>query len=135
MKKKNTFDPGIRLSIFDMAVLVLGAAGGVAVGKFDAALGFAVAFTVAYFFLFCNLIRMARPLELVWALLFAVLSSCTVLINIPTWTQTFSAAFLHTLVLVAIQLRSPSYHGIFWKQLNPGLPNWWVLEAKAAGKN
>jgi len=43
---------------------------------------------------------------------------------------TFFAMLGVTAMLTLIQTRQPSYHGVFWRQLNPNLPQWW--EAKHA---
>jgi len=28
-------------------------------------------------------------------------------------------------VVVVVQMRKPSYHGLGWQWINPELPNWW----------
>ncbi|MBY0454331.1 MAG: hypothetical protein K2Q11_05555 [Burkholderiaceae bacterium] len=91
----------------------------------DAPLGLAIAFTVGHFFLFCNIVRMARPRELIWAGAFVVLSTASALNGAPSWSQTFFASLAITCILVALELRSPSYHGILWQKINPNLRVWW----------
>jgi len=120
------FLPGFRISVRDVIVLVLGAAAAWWVARIDMSLRFAVLFTVGHFFLFCNVVRMARRLELIWTAIFLVLASCAQLLGTPTWNQTFAICFLVTCVLVTLHVRSPSYHGLGWKKLNPKLPAWWA---------
>ena len=122
---RRTFKPGFRLSLSDAAVLVVGAVVAAWLAQIDWVWSFLVAFVVGHFFVFCNVIRMARQLELVWALQFLLLSLSTLLVGSPSWLQTFSLAFASTLVLIVMQLRKPSYHGVYWKRLNPNLPEWW----------
>ena len=123
------FSPGFRLSCVDVVVLALGAGGTILVAPTLPWLGIAIAFTVGHFFLFCNVIRMDRSLELVWAAIFAVLAASTILTGFPAWPATLGVSFLATVILVALQTRKPSYHGIFWRRINPRLPQWWETNA------
>ena len=68
---------------------------------------------------------MRRSLELPWAGLFVLLAVATQLGGIPAWIATFTIMLVCTVVLVALQMRDPFYHGAFWEQINPGLPQWW----------
>lgn len=88
-------------------------------------LGYIVAIVVAHFFLFCNVVRMSRPLELIWAGVFVLLASATVAFDTPGWLVTTIVALVTTLVLVIVEMRKPSYHGVGWQRINPGLPAWW----------
>lgn len=119
------FQPGFRFSLLDFVVLILA----IFVGGDLAAVmfwpGIAILFVVAHFFLFCNVVRMSRPSELMWAGLFVALMTATMLAGVPTWLVTFAISLAATLLLVALEVRKPSYHGVFWRQLNPRLPEWW----------
>ena len=96
------------------------------IARFDGSFALVVLFTLAHFFLFCNVLRMSRPLELVWATLFVLLAASTILTGFPPWIYTFSVMLLVTAILSVIQVRRPSYHGVFWRRLNPELPQWWA---------
>ena len=120
------FLPGFRISVRDVIVLILGAAAAWWVARIDMSLNLAVLFTVGHFFLFCNVVRMARRLELIWTAIFLVLAACAQLLQTPTWNQTFAICLVATCVLVVIHARSPAYHGLFWQKLNPQLPEWWA---------
>jgi hypothetical protein len=61
------FAPGFRLSAIDVGVVLAGAIGSFLVAQVESWFGLAIAFTVGHFFLFCNVFRMPRPLELAWA--------------------------------------------------------------------
>jgi hypothetical protein len=134
----NAFAPGFRLSVLDACVLAAGAATAVALATVVAWWGFAVAFVVAHFFLFCNVVRMARPLELAWAGLFLALAGATIALEVPGWPATIAASLAMTAAVVAIQLRKPSYHGLGWQRINPGLRAWFearLLDAAGADAN
>ena len=120
------FLPGFRISVRDVIVLLLGGVAAWWVARIDASLSRAVLFTVGHFFLFCNVVRMARRLELIWTAIFLVMAACAQLLGVPTWNQAFAICFAATCVLVAIHARSPAYHGLGWQKLNPRLPEWWA---------
>ena len=120
-----TFRPGFRISEIDVGILMLGSVGSVLMARFDASLAVAIVFTVAHFFLFCNVLRMSRPLELAWAVLFVALAASTILVDFPSWTHTFMAMLAVTTILAVVHALRPSYHGAFWRQINPNLPDWW----------
>ena len=130
MASRNTkaiddFAPGFRLSVRDVVVIVIGAVAAFALATLVPWWGFMVAFVVAHFFLFCNVVRMARPLELVWAATFLALAASTLALDVPGWPITTAVSLAVTLVVVALQIRKPSYHGIGWQRINPGLRAWW----------
>jgi hypothetical protein len=128
---KRTFEPGFRLSRSDGWVLVLGTASALATAQIEWWMGAAIAFVVGHFFLFCNVFRMARRFELVWAALFVALSGSSALFGLPGWYASFGLSWLATLALVAAQLRQPSYHGILWQRVNPKLRDWWAAQDRS----
>lgn len=87
--------------------------------------GFVIAFVLGHFFLFCNVVRMARPLELAWAGVFVALAAATIMLDTPGWLVTASVSLAATVVVVMVETRKPSYHGVGWQRINPGLPAWW----------
>ena len=126
MEEKTEFRPGFRLSEVDVGVLIAGTLLSIFVWRFDEWLAVTVIFAVGHFFLFCNVLRMRRPLELTWTALYLLLASSTILTGFPAWPHTFLSMLGVTAVIAAIQVRLPSYHGVFWQRLNPGLPEWWA---------
>jgi hypothetical protein len=120
------FAPGFRLSGLDVLILIAGAAGSAGLSIANPWFRVAAAFVVGHFFLFCNVIRMARPLELIWAGAFAILTITAVCFDAASWLAVLITSTILTLVLAAIQMRRPSYHGVGWRILNPRLPDWWA---------
>lgn len=125
------FCPGFRLSVRDIVVLVFGAIASILAARVELWMGAVIGFTVGHFFLFCNVFRMARTLELIWAAIFLGLAGSSILYQVPVWYITFSVSLLATVVLVIVQIRKPSYHGIYWKRINPNLPQWWEQQGNA----
>jgi hypothetical protein len=119
------FDPGFRFSALDGLVLIVGAISSGVLWAMTWWWGFVVGFVLAHFFLFCNVVRLARPLELGWALVFVVFAGGTIVADLPGWPLTAIGSLVVTVVVVAVEVRKPSYHGVGWQRLNPGLPAWW----------
>jgi hypothetical protein len=126
-----TFNPGFRISTLDVVVLFLGAAFAANIGAVRPWFGVAIAFPIAHFFVFCNVVRMARPLELTWAVTFVALAAMTVVFEAWSWPVTLGLSLIVSTALVTVELRKPSYHGAFWQQINPGLPQWWEANIAA----
>jgi hypothetical protein len=120
-----TFSPGFRLSRLDLIVLVLGGAGSVLLATMTWWWGFVLAFVLVHFFLFCNVFRLARALELAWSAVFLALAVATIAANAPGWLITALTSLVMTGIVVALEMRKASYHGVGWQRLNPGLPEWW----------
>ena len=119
------FNPGFRISLLDACVLILGAVGSLIVGSFHLPVGVAIAFIVGHFFLFCNIIRMQRKLELVWAAFFCALVLAAGVWALLSWALVFMASACLTIVFTILTIRHPLYHGVAWSKLNPQLPDRW----------
>jgi hypothetical protein len=121
------FNPGFRLSTVDIAVIIIGTILSVCLWQQTWWIGFIVAFVTSHFFLFCNIVRMARPLELAWSAIFVILAGATITSESPGWPITIAVSLAATVVVVLLEMRKPSYHGIAWQRINPGLPAWWEV--------
>ena len=122
------FNPGFRISIADVIVLVTGAFASLLAANIEFWFGIAIVFTVGHFFLFCNVFRMPRSLELAWAALFLLLLGSTIVMQQPEWLVSYALSLMGTVVAVVFQMRQRSYHGIGWKMINPQLPQWWQAQ-------
>lgn len=132
--KEPVFAPGFRLSSLDIVVLVGGTAAAGGLWLFTPSASFVIAFVVGHFFLFCNVFRVSRGLELAWGALFSVLAGATVITGIPGWLLSALIALLATIVVVALEMRKPCYHGVFWQRVNPGLSEWWEKNNAPGGR-
>ena len=124
------FKPGFRLSVLDVVVLLAGAWGTWFLGREIWWAGAIVGFVVGHFFLFCNIIRLARNAELIWAAVFVVLCGSTITTEVPGWIASFGISLALTMALIAREVKQPHYHGIFWQRVNPNLPAWWEAQAR-----
>ncbi|MGY8641870.1 MAG: hypothetical protein ACKVJU_12350 [Verrucomicrobiales bacterium] len=134
----NDFRPGFRFSILDAVILLAGslyATQLIIKGIYFP--GIMVANIVGHFFLFCNVFRICRRSELIWAAAIVLLSIASTFINVTT-SRTIaipSAVVVISVLLaayfIAFETRKPSYHGIFWKKWNPDLKSWWEEQSKA----
>jgi hypothetical protein len=126
------FAPGLRFSLLDGCVLVLAAVAMGVGAMFVWWIALAIGLTVGHFYLFCNVFRLSRALELVWAAIFVTLAAATILTGSPGWLLTTLISLGVTVVVVAIEMRRPSYHGVAWEVINPDLPQWWHARLREA---
>ena len=127
------FQPGFRLSVIDVIVLLAGGLLAWRLWELAWWAGLVVVFVVGHFFLFCNVFRLARVPELIWAGTFVLLCSATILAGFPSWPLTLALSLALTVVLIGREMRKPSYHGICWQGVNPRLRQWWD-EAKSRNR-
>lgn len=116
-----SFSPGFQISWVDVLVLGIGLAGSILMGLQAWWAGSVVGFVVIHFFLFCNVFRIPRAMELVWSAVFVLLAGATILVNLPGWIATFAASLVLSSFLAWRTTRRDDYHGIYWKVWNPGL--------------
>ena len=121
----HNFQPGFRISALDGIILAVGAIASAVMWTQVWWAGFVIAFVVGHFFLFCNVVRLARPLELTWGGIFVALAASTIVFDRPTWPVTIAGSLAVTVTFIVLEMRKPSYHGALWKTLNPGLLQWW----------
>ncbi|MDF1660346.1 MAG: hypothetical protein P1V97_01140 [Planctomycetota bacterium] len=68
---------------------------------------------LGHFFLFCNVFRVRRNYELIWAALFLVNFVAWRLTGPVDWAAILSCQTPATLIAIIAEIRSPEYHGIF----------------------
>jgi hypothetical protein len=129
------FKPGFRLSKIDILVIIVGVVVAAASFSYSSVITFLVLFVVGHFFLFCNIIRMSRSSELIWSGIFLALSSASLLKGIPSWSVTVFSSTLLTVIIVVIETRKSSYHGVAWQKINPGLPDWFSANVSKDDKS
>ena len=122
--KKNDFKPGFSLSNTDALVLAAGICGAVLLFPHFPRLAVAILFVVSHFFLFCNVVRMARPSELIWAATFTLLSLGAMRFEWLPWSLVLLLSLVLTVALVFWETKKPRYHGVLWQKFNPNLASW-----------
>lgn len=125
-----TFAPGVRrLSWMDTAISCAGASGAALATMYGWWISAVIVWVVVHFLLFCNIFRIARPLELSWGGVFVALAASTMVFDLPGWLATFAMSLVATLVVIAVEMRKPSYHGVGWQTINPNLRTWWEADS------
>lgn len=125
MKRSADFAPGFRLSELDVGFMLVVFGSSPLLARLFDQLGLAALFAVVHFFLFCNVLRANRSLELLWAGAFIGLWASAYFRGSPSWLHVYALAFAVTVAVAVVQLLLPSYHGAFWATFNPRLPQWW----------
>jgi len=126
------FKPGFRISLTDAAFLaVMLLLGGFLLLQGSAFAGTALLTATLQFFLFCNVFRIRRKPELAWAVVYLVIFGAALYREWSPWI-TAMLALAAGAVAIALELRHPGYHGVFWKRINPGLPEWFEAHANNA---
>lgn len=124
------FAPGFRFSLTDGIVVVVSIVATVVLSMMTWWWGFIVGFTVLHFYLFCNVFRISRFLELCWSGLYVALAGSTITTDSPGWVITIVASLIATAFVIGIEMKKPSYHGVGWQKINPSLPDWWNSHLK-----
>ena len=103
---------GFRLSASDVGFLVLCIAATIALRDHGSGMQWVIPVAAGHFFLFCNVVRLRRSYELVWSGLF--LANVTVWLYLVglSWAGVLAGQLPVTAVLIALEVRSPRYHGI-----------------------
>ena len=123
--------PGFYITTSDVVVLIAGFIGSIIIGSMIWQAGLIVAFVVSHFFLFCNVFRISRPSELIWAAGFTLIASSTILTEFPGWIATGIGGIALSSFLIWRETKKTGYHGIYWQIWNPGLPSWWESHQEA----
>lgn len=103
---------GFRMSLVDAVILVTGAAAGWLLWEPLGGLSLLFPVVVAHFFLFCNVFRVRRSYELLWAAAFVV--------NFAAWTSAAAFSWRNvlltqvpvTIAVVSAEMMSSRYHGV-----------------------
>ena len=80
-----------------------------------------IVIVAGHFFLFCNVFRIRRALEYGWAATFLANATLWLGLGNLNWFGVLAIQFPITVGVIAAELRSPRYHGIFARQTNPRL--------------
>ncbi len=118
---KLSFDRGygVRLSLADVIVITVAAALTWVGYRHIGTLAYLLPFGVGHFFLFCNVFRLRRSLELAWGATFVVHLACWMLPaegdprTLLVWWILCAIQLPITAVVIVIELRSSRYHGVF----------------------
>jgi len=109
---------GFRLISTDVIILIAGGILSAFGYVYVKDLALLIPFVVGHFFLFCNVFRVRRKPELIWAGIFLINNTAWSLagnVNVPGICVT---QLIATVIIIGIELKSDQYHGVFAKQIN-----------------
>ena len=115
---------GFRVSKMDAFVLGVVLIGVIVLKRMMNPLWWMVAVVIGHFFLFCNVFRVRRSFELSWAVLFIINAAAWLYVGKLEWPNVVACQFPITTAFIILELRSPRYHGIFARRVNPRLEDY-----------
>ena len=106
---------GFRMSVSDLLVLVVaGVATGLAL-PWLGVMAWLFVIVAGHFFLFCNVFRIQRMFELIWAGLFVLNASIWYVVDALDWWWILVVQSPVTILFIAISFSKQDYHGVFWR--------------------
>lgn len=112
---------GLRFSIADAFALIVFAISAFLLNKAGSEFWWLLLIAAGHFFLFCNIFRIIRRLELIWAGLFILNVATWICLQRLSWLRVLLCQLPVTFVVLVAALKAARYHGIFAKRLNPQL--------------
>ena len=104
--------PGFRFSLQDAAVIAIGTLATAWLWGQVGSLSLLLLGVLLHFFLFCNVFRVRTRLELIWASSFVLNAGAWQIADELSWQGLLGSQLAITVLVIAAELRSPSYHGI-----------------------
>ncbi len=112
---------GFRFSVMDaVALIVFGAAAG-GLYRLGSSLPWLVLIAAGHFFLFCNVFRVVRRRELLWAALYILNVGFWLLLGRLDWFNILACQLPVSAGVIAWEIKAARYHGICADRLNPAL--------------
>lgn len=123
------FDPGFRISVTDSLFVIIMAAATLLMWENNSLISWLLIAPTLQFFLFCNVFRIRRIPELIWAAVYITIS----LINFSLTGHPAYPVGIGLMIgfaLIINELRHPSYHGVMWRSFNPNLETWFKKQCE-----
>jgi hypothetical protein len=115
---------GFRFSLLDAVVLAVLAGIVATLHRFGSGLWWILAIVAVHFFLFCNIFRVVRRRELIWAAAFVANVGFWILLGQQNWFNVLACQLPISAGIIAWELRATRYHGVFADRLNPMLQDY-----------
>jgi len=115
---------GFRFSILDAVAIAAFAAVIAGLHWLGGSLWWLVAIVAVHFFLFCNVFRVIRHRELIWAALFILNVGFWLLLGRLDWFSVLACQLPVSVGVIAWEAKATRYHGIFADRLNPNLKDY-----------
>jgi hypothetical protein len=124
VKAKHNRTWGFRFSLIDAVALGFFALTVSALHRFASNLSWVVAIVAAHFFLFCNIFRLVRRRELIWAGIFVLNVAFWLLLGRLDWFNVLACQLPVSAGVIAWEIRAARYHGVLADRLNPALEDY-----------
>lgn len=108
--------PGFRFSLIDGIFLALCAGATILLREAMGPFVWIIAAAAGHFFLFCNVFRVRRSYELIWTGIFLANVAAWTFANRFSWAGILAIQLPVTAFVIALEIRSPRYHGIFCRR-------------------
>lgn len=115
---------GFRFSVADFGVLLALVAVAVVLHRLGSNLWWLVAIVASHFFLFCNVFRVLRRRELIWAAFFVLNVGLWLLLGRLDCFSVLACQLPLSVGVIAWETKARRYHGIFARRLNPALEDY-----------
>jgi hypothetical protein len=121
-QRKRTW--GFRFSPTDAVVSVLFGAAVAVLHQFGSSLSWIAAILAGHFFLFCNVFRVVRKREFIWAATFVANVGLWLSLGGLDWVNVLACQLPISAGVIAWELKAARYHGIFADRLNARLADY-----------
>jgi hypothetical protein len=115
---------GLRFSVLDAAVLLVFGLSAVGLATLGSELWWLLLIVAGHFFLFCNVFRVRRRFELIWAAVLLLNAGTWLWLDRLTWLAVLACQLPITAVLIVAEMRMARYHGILARRLNRRLDDY-----------
>lgn len=113
---------GFRLSAIDLLAIAICALGTIVALPILGEIAWLFPITLGHFFLFCNVFRIRREFELLWAGVFVVNVASWALAGRFDWLNVLAVQTPLTATLIITECLNPRYHGVFCKHVADSSP-------------
>ena len=131
MQTKSPFKPGFRINSVDVIFLLLGIIMSLCVSMIG--IEYSILFILPFiaFFLFCNVFRIRRKPELIWAFIYTITSIIWFVLQ-SNFAYYIANTIIWLVVVITWEIKQPGYHGVLWEKINPNLQIWFDNNMKSA---
>ena len=106
---------GFRISGLDAIVLLLVVVATVVSYSWLGVMAWLFVIVAGHFFLFCNIFRIQRFFELIWAGLFVLNVSMWFVMDAFDWWWVLAVQSPVTILFIVMSFLKQDYHGVFWR--------------------
>lgn len=112
---------GFRFFVTDAAAIGVFILAALGLRQMGSPLSWLLTIVAGHFFLFCNVFRVRRSLELGWAVGFLLNAGAWLWFENLDWLHVLASQLPVTVGFIVAELRSRQYHGIGARRINPAL--------------